>query len=84
MPSKRPAKRAAKAAHPTAPGAAAGPAPKRRVVVTTVRIYEDQWSRLQEMGFRRKMEAGGRYDASGVLREVLDKPDVLPELEKKP
>lgn len=47
----------------------------RTIHVTTIRVWKDQWDDLQQRALdrRRSSAAGGRIDASAILREVLDR-----------
>jgi hypothetical protein len=51
---------------------------ERKMHVTTIRIYRDQWAALQQRALDLKKTRGesGRLDASAVLREVLDRAGV--------
>lgn len=47
----------------------------RKMHITTIRIWRDQWDALQRRALDHRAESGesGRMDASAILREVLDR-----------
>ena len=54
------------------------PAPRRILVTTTYRVFQDQRDALQQAAIKRREEKGGRGrpDASALLRDILDKAGV--------